>query len=363
MEKREVCLDGPLSKDIVLERKDSLKELKREYYLKNKSTLNLKNKLYRIQNKELLQQKYRNYNRQNRDTRRQHSSHYYLLNKSDINQRRREAYQLKKKAINEQQRHYYHLHKQAIQVHHTRYYLKNKETINLRKRTQRHDNKDRRVSNPRPKGRWTNPLQMAAFFGRASQLLGVREPMEWYRVSCSQVGECGGGGLYGVFGNLGKALQWVYPEWTWERERFSESRKKKSSQRWLRVTLQKLLPLETLIVEDYLHPDLLWDTNTGQKMELDIWVPSYNLALEYQGEQHYHEFSIFNKSLALYIERDKKKKKSCEEKSITLVTVPYWWDRQSTSLATTLHTERPDIFPPSSAPGIPPSPHPLLPTL
>lgn len=112
-------------------------------------------------------------------------------------------------------------------------------------------------------------------------------------------------------------------------------------------------------------------------MELDLWIPRYKLALEYQGttafafifafaffrlspspssfcsaltfftffrhlclspsslslfisfqgEQHYHDIhAAFGPSgtMALYSERDLKKKKACAENGITLVIIPYW---------------------------------------
>ncbi len=46
--------------------------------------------------------------------------------------------------------------------------------------------------------------------------------------------------------------------------------------------------------------------------------------------------------------RDKRKIISCKEMGITLITVPYWWDGKLSSIATTIHAERPDIEIPSS---------------
>ncbi len=55
-------------------------------------------------------------------------------------------------------------------------------------------------------------------------------------------------------------------------------------------------------------------------------------------------------------ERDKQKKRACVDMGITLITVPYWWDGQLFSLATTVHTNRPDIEIPEAwlTSGIPP---------
>lgn len=45
---------------------------------------------------------------------------------------------------------------------------------------------------------------------------------------------------------------------------------------------------------DYRHPDLL--AYAGTPLELDVYVPEYKLALEYQGIQHYHEVAWQHKS-------------------------------------------------------------------
>jgi hypothetical protein len=58
------------------------------------------------------------------------------------------------------------------------------------------------------------------------------------------------------FENLGKALQYSYPEIEWDLDKFSY-KGKKSFQRWLKVVIEEILPgIE--IVENYKHPDLNW---------------------------------------------------------------------------------------------------------
>jgi hypothetical protein len=42
--------------------------------------------------------------------------------------------------------------------------------------------------------------------------------------------------------------------------------------------------------------------------------------------------------------RDKQKTELCKKQGITLIEVPYWWDRKSSSLAVTVYTIRPDLF-------------------
>lgn len=98
-------------------------------------------------------------------------------------------------------------------------------------------------------------------------------------------------------------------------------------------------------------------------MELDIWIPSFNLAFEFQGLylqslmllgiHHYRE--SFNKALSVQRARDSSKKDACNSRGITLIEIPYWWDGKEgkvvllvtpleSLLATVLH-HRPDLLP------------------
>ena len=77
-------------------------------------------------------------------------------------------------------------------------------------------------------------------------------------------------------------------------------------------------------------------------MQLDVFVPRYSLAFEYQGQQHYDEVRLLGPR-EIYQQRDEEKRKACREKEITLVEIPFWWDLQVASLQATLHKARPDI--------------------
>jgi hypothetical protein len=104
------------------------------------------------------------------------------------------------------------------------------------------------------------------------------------------------------FGSLSNALAYAYPEYPWDLSKFT-FRGKKSTQRWLYFKLKELLP-NVEIKEDYNHPDLVWGKNNSlftqayfleknnRSMQLDIWIPEYNLALEYQGSFPILAFNI-----------------------------------------------------------------------
>ena len=54
---------------------------------------------------------------------------------------------------------------------------------------------------------------------------------------------------------------------------------------------------------------------------------------------------MFNKkeSIDTFKKRDLNKDEICKEHGITLIKVPYWWDRKTSSLAATIYNVRPDL--------------------
>lgn len=95
------------------------------------------------------------------------------------------------------------------------------------------------------------------------------------------------------------------------------SRKKMSrGQSSLTLIIQKLLPGEKIINEFYLEDGL----------KLDVYCPSYKVAAEYHGRQHFYYTSKFFSSRYDFEEaqkRDAKKIQLCKEKGIALVVFRY----------------------------------------
>lgn len=119
-----------------------------------------------------------------------------------------------------------------------------------------------------------------------------------------------GKALYSKFENLGGALKYAFPNVSWDFSKFS-LKGKKSGQRWLKSMIEDLLP-RTEILEEYQHPDLIWGkcilifsflvalsafyffflssislltmlADSGRFIELDLWIPQYQIGIEYQG--------------------------------------------------------------------------------
>lgn len=97
---------------------------------------------------------------------------------------------------------------------------------------------------------------------------------------------------------------------------------KKVGEGWVSETL--LYQIIALIFPDreiirHHRPDWL------EGLELDIYIPSLQLGIEYQGQQHYQPISIWGGKGALIAlqERDERKRKLCQALEITLMEVDF----------------------------------------
>lgn len=59
------------------------------------------------------------------------------------------------------------------------------------------------------------------------------------------------------------------------------------------------------------------------KYRFDFFIPQYNLAIEYQGEQHYRDNKFFKDSLSSIQKRDEIKRQYCKEHNIELLEISY----------------------------------------
>ena len=78
--------------------------------------------------------------------------------------------------------------------------------------------------------------------------------------------------------NVYRALKLIYPLERWSMWHF-KSRTKKMSQRRLFIQLQKHFNT-SIVFENYRHAKLVFDVIA---MEFDVFIPSHNIAFEYQG--------------------------------------------------------------------------------
>jgi hypothetical protein len=73
-----------------------------------------------------------------------------------------------------------------------------------------------------------------------------------------------------------------------------------------------------------------------------IFIPTLAIAFEYQGEAHYFSGHVYGNASTRQ-KADKLKAQFAKSMGITLITIPFWWNRTKASLAALIGYHRPDI--------------------
>lgn len=100
--------------------------------------------------------------------------------------------------------------------------------------------------------------------------------------------------------------------------------------------------LKKLTKEDLRSNFKMYIPHLQTNMELDVYIPSLCLAIEYQGKQHYEPNNSFMAD-STRIQKDQNKRNICDELGITLVEIPYWWNQSEDALIMAIQKHRPDI--------------------
>lgn len=129
--------------------------------------------------------------------------------------------------------------------------------------------------------------------------------------------------------NLQDTLLKAYPEKNWKfRKIFSKG------QTYLTKLVSELFGSSIKLECGYKHPSIK-HSKSDKNIELDLFVPDYHLAIEYQGLQH--EFPSFRGKLKLQKERDQEKRLLCQQNGILLIEIPELWSGLIDDLKTTIH--------------------------
>ena len=191
-------------------------------------------------------------------------------------------------------------------------------------------------------------VELGKLFTFLESSLEIREPQDWYRVTSEQLAALKVPSFYrSTPGGLVSLLSKRYPNIEWDASAFFGRGYRRASQKWLATMLAGILPLDTMLT-DYSHIDLL--RGSGEKeFQLDIYFPELRLAFEYQGAQHYEQLRVYGDSRKR-MESDVDKAVLCKRHGITLIAVPFWWNRKRPALLAALLAERPDLFAAKLAP-------------
>ena len=156
----------------------------------------------------------------------------------------------------------------------------------------------------------------------------VEQKNDWYRISQKQINKLRGGPTFHYKLTLFRSLCNNHPNEGWNFADFLR-KTKKSSQRWLFVCL-RILFREHVLLEEYCPPFVQFETS-NIPVELDVFIPSFNVGVDYHGEQHYDDCPAVFSDVKLYKMRDLEKRDLLLDK-LNYVVVPYWWNQEAHSL-------------------------------
>lgn len=176
---------------------------------------------------------------------------------------------------------------------------------------------------------------------------------DWRRISHQDITAFGGEYLLKLYGSIPNLLQHFYPgtfttittqiqtpslEEDWS---VLSHQLYNKGQIHLSMVLKKVFPNVELKF-NHSEKDMSF-SDSNKFMQLDVYIPSLSLAFEYQGIQHFREPpspTLQYGSLSAQHHRDQQKRDACSKAGthletllftlatgITLIEIPYWWDR------------------------------------
>eukprot|EP01114_Cavostelium_apophysatum_P017882 TRINITY_DN5405_c0_g1_i1.p1 TRINITY_DN5405_c0_g1~~TRINITY_DN5405_c0_g1_i1.p1 ORF type:complete len:716 (-),score=103.25 TRINITY_DN5405_c0_g1_i1:1172-3319(-) len=199
------------------------------------------------------------------------------------------------------------------------------------------ENRSNEVSK-KPPGYWQDLKNQRDFLEQIARDFNLSCKEDWSKISIKDIIDKGGYMLLRQYNNsIVWMLKTVFPEQRiTSSEVIQQGFRSKAQQEIWEILKQWIDDLHF----NYKHPDLA-HAASNKPMELDLYSPSLKLAIEYQGQQHFEE--THRGSLDKQKIRDEEKRAACSDLGITMVEIPFWWDRSESQLTATILKYRPDI--------------------
>jgi len=107
---------------------------------------------------------------------------------------------------------------------------------------------------------------------------------------------------------------------------------RKKEQNYFQYIIQLLFSLHQIHADVKRATSLL--NSHGEYFEVDVWIPDLKLGFEYQDKHHYATTWYATRAFHEIKTRDEMKANVMENKGFTLIAVPYWWENESSLIAT-----------------------------
>eukprot|EP00026_Physarum_polycephalum_P002338 Phypoly_transcript_02344.p1 GENE.Phypoly_transcript_02344~~Phypoly_transcript_02344.p1 ORF type:complete len:892 (+),score=111.01 Phypoly_transcript_02344:67-2742(+) len=114
-------------------------------------------------------------------------------------------------------------------------------------------------------------------------------------------------------------------------------------QKKLETSVRALFP-SCEVISNARKVSQVFNPQSGNYLEIDVWLPELGLCLEFQDTYHYVATWYSQKSLSLVHDSDNTKTEQLRMKGETLLVVPCWWDGTTESLSAIINFYRPDLL-------------------
>ncbi len=157
-------------------------------------------------------------------------------------------------------------------------------------------------------------------------ILKIKNPVDWYRISEDQLHKLKVKYLLTrQYGSIFETLKKYRPEFNWDETKFIGV--SFSGNKMLGASLRKIFPnLE--IIENYILPN-------SDSIKVSFFIPNLNIAFDYQKDREYG-LSSSSGICYLKLQVDGQKLSLAKINNISLIFIPFWWDRTLESLITTI---------------------------
>jgi hypothetical protein len=206
-----------------------------------------------------------------------------------------------------------------------------------------------------PDNYWDDQNNLVQYVKWLEGKVGITDKDQWLHVGVRAFVQHRGHWILMKYRGLLPLLRKIYPDYDWpvsqERAQRATGLLFGKAQAELLRELHQLLPPGTTVRTNYRHPGLskrARKTSTdngdaqGGQLQLDVFVPSFSFAIEYQGQYHF-EANVGQKTEPTEVVkvRDELKQQACQTLGITLIPVVYGEIKQ---LANIIRAVRPDVL-------------------